>query len=42
MHIGQVFAERGTKQPQHIKVTEANLTYVHIDNTGKPISVPKS
>jgi acyl-CoA thioesterase YciA len=37
----EVFAERYQTQGQYIKVTEANLTYVAIDETGKPREIPK-
>jgi acyl-CoA thioesterase YciA len=36
----EVFAERFQLQGQYIKVTEANLTYVAIDELGKPRLVP--
>jgi acyl-CoA thioesterase YciA len=36
----EVFAERFQLQGQYIKVTEANLTYVAVDNQGKPRPVP--
>ena len=32
----EVYAERFQAQGQYIKVTEASLTYVAIDDTGKP------
>ena len=35
MHV-QVHAERNPADPQVVKVTEANLTYVAIDGAGKP------
>jgi acyl-CoA thioesterase YciA len=35
----EVFAERIRSQGEYIKVTEANLTYVAIDGTGKPCPV---
>ena len=38
----QVFAERGREEAKVVKVTEAVLTYVAIDLTGKPRQVPKS
>lgn len=38
----EVFAERLGNQGQFVKVTEASLTYVAIDETGKPRPVPKS
>ena len=36
----EVFAERFQLQGQYIKVTEANLTYVAVDDQGKPRPVP--
>ena len=35
----EVFAERIRSQGEYIKVTEANLTYVAIDGSGKPCPV---
>ena len=35
VHV-QVHAERNPADPQVVKVTEANLTYVAIDGDGKP------
>jgi acyl-CoA thioesterase YciA len=35
-----VYAERIANQGQYIKVTEATLTYVAIDDSGKPRAVP--
>ncbi|MDN3922297.1 acyl-CoA thioesterase [Roseateles violae] len=35
VHV-EVVAERNPADPQVVKVTEANLTYVAIDNQGKP------
>ena len=35
----EVFAERGRKQDECIKVTEASLTYVAVDDNRKPRSV---
>ena len=40
VHV-EVFAERNPANLQVVKVTEANLTYVAIDNEGKPRPVPK-
>ena len=40
VHV-EVFAERNPANLQVVKVTEANLTYVAIDNDGKPRQVPK-
>ena len=40
VHV-EVFAERNPANLQVVKVTEANLTYVAIDNAGKPRQVPK-
>jgi acyl-CoA thioesterase YciA len=37
----EVFAERIRTQGQYIKVTEATVTYVAIDDNGKPREVPK-
>lgn len=39
VHVG-VYAERNPADPQVVKVTEANLTYVAIDREGKPRQVP--
>ena len=36
----EVFAERNPAQLHVVKVTEANLTYVAIDGTGRPRPVP--
>ena len=38
----EVFAERFRAQGRYIKVTEASLTYVAIDDTGKPRSIGKT
>ena len=38
----EVFAERFHAQGQYIKVTEASLTYVAIDDNGKPREIPKT
>jgi acyl-CoA thioesterase YciA len=38
----EVFAERFTAQQRYIKVTEASLTYVAIDSSGRPRPVPKT
>ena len=35
MHVA-VYAERNPAQPQIVKVTEATLTYVAIDDQGRP------
>lgn len=40
VHV-EVVAERNPENPQAVKVTEANLTYVAIDKDGKPREVPK-
>ena len=40
VHV-EVWAERNPTDPQVVKVTEANLTYVAIDRDGKPRSIPK-
>jgi acyl-CoA thioesterase YciA len=37
----EVFAERLGNQGQFVKVTEASLTYVAIDESGKPRPIPK-
>ncbi len=37
----EVFAERNPENPQVVKVTDANLTYVAIDRQGKPRTVPR-
>ncbi len=37
-----VYAERFSAQGQYIKVTEALLTYVAIDDQGRPRELPKS
>ena len=37
----EVFAERFRSQGQFIKVTEASLTYVAIDDQGRPRPIPK-
>ena len=37
----EVFAERYRAQGQYIKVTEASVTYVAIDDQGKPREIPK-
>ena len=36
-----VFAERRPSDPNVVKVTEATLTYVAIDGTGRPRPVPR-
>jgi acyl-CoA thioesterase YciA len=38
----EVFAERFRNQGSYIKVTEALVTYVAIDDAGKPREIPKS
>jgi acyl-CoA thioesterase YciA len=38
----EVFAERFRYQGEYIKVTEATLTYVAIDDEGKPRTIPKT
>ncbi|HET9823180.1 MAG TPA: acyl-CoA thioesterase [Burkholderiaceae bacterium] len=40
VHV-EVYAERNPANPQVVKVTEANLTYVAIDAQGKPRQVPR-
>lgn len=37
----EVYAERDPANPQVVKVTEANLTYVAIDRDGKPRTIVK-
>ena len=37
----EVYAERFSRQGQYIKVTQATLTYVAIDDHGKPRTIPK-
>ena len=37
----EVFAERFQTQGQFVKVTEASLTYVAIDDNGRPRAIPK-
>ena len=37
----EVYAERNPVNPQVVKVTEASLTYVAIDEHGKPRPVPR-
>ncbi len=36
-----VYAERNPANPQWVKVTEANLTYVAIDAEGRPRQIPR-
>ena len=38
----EVYAERYSAQGQYMKVTEANLTYVAIDDQGRPRPIPTS
>jgi len=40
VHV-DVEAERNPANPHHVKVTEANLTFVAIDDQGKPREIPK-
>ncbi len=40
VHV-EVYAERNPAELQVVKVTEANLTYVAIDHTGRPRPVPR-
>ena len=40
VHV-EVYAERNPSEPEVVKVTEANLTYVAIDALGKPREFPK-
>jgi acyl-CoA thioesterase YciA len=37
----EVYAERGRAEAKVVKVTEATLTYVAIDQDGRPRPVPK-
>ena len=37
----EVYAERFRSQGQYVKVTEASLTYVAIDDEGRPRPIPK-
>jgi len=37
----EVYAERFSAQGVYVKVTEASLTYVAIDDQGRPRPVPK-
>ncbi len=37
----EVFAERFQSQGRYVKVTEANLTYVAIDEQGRPRPIPR-
>ncbi|MEY2800792.1 MAG: hypothetical protein RL513_376, partial [Pseudomonadota bacterium] len=38
----EVFAERFSRQGRYIKVTEALLTYVAIDDQGRPRALPQT
>ena len=38
----EVYAERFTEQGQYIKVTEASVTYVAIDDKGNPRELPRA
>ena len=38
----EVYAERRPSDPKVVKVTEATLTYVAIDGSGRPRPVPRS
>ena len=38
----EVYAERFRTQGQYVKVTQASLTYVAIDDNGQPREIPKS
>jgi acyl-CoA thioesterase YciA len=40
VHV-EVLAERNPANPQVVKVTEANLTYVAIDRDGRPREIPR-
>jgi acyl-CoA thioesterase YciA len=37
----EVFAERYVAQGQYVKVTQASLTYVAIDEQGRPRPIPR-
>lgn len=37
----EVYAERFSQQGSYIKVTEAQLTYVAIDESGRPRAIPR-
>jgi len=37
----EVYAERSSAQGQYVKVTEASLTYVAIDDNGRPRPIPR-
>jgi acyl-CoA thioesterase YciA len=37
----EVFAERDPADPHTVKVTEANVTYVAIDDNGRPRPLPE-
>ena len=37
----EVYAERRPESPRVVKVTEATLTYVAIDSSGRPRTVPR-
>lgn len=39
VHV-EVYAERNPAQPHTVKVTEANVTYVAIDDAGRPRALP--
>jgi acyl-CoA thioesterase YciA len=38
----EVYAERRPENPKVVKVTEATITYVAIDSSGRPRPVPRS
>ena len=38
----EVYAERNPADPQIVKVTQANLTYVAITNDGQPREIPRA
>jgi acyl-CoA thioesterase YciA len=40
VHV-EVYAERNPADPQVVKVTQANVTYVAIDHQGRPRLIPK-
>ena len=37
-----VEAERRHREPRHVKVTEAEVVYVHVDERNTPIPIPRS
>jgi acyl-CoA thioesterase YciA len=41
VHV-EVYAERNPADPQVVRVTEAQVTYVAIDRQGRPRQIPKA